>query len=203
MPARPPPQHTPTRLLNVKASWFFTLYAMLIKCHGPPTSLRGSTTTDVHSHSQLQQVAAADEEEELLNQAIEDVRHQRHRALLIQCVVQRRHFSMVLLTARPRPPAVWSRAPCGLVHKAVALTPTAPGRADSTLTHSGRPTRGGVLQPSAGTRGTMELSAPLDSASDGHRHRGARPPRWCGGECAPRKRRVASRDRPPPPAWLR
>ena len=69
-PRARPPQHTPTRLLNVKASWFFTLYAMLIKCHGPPTSLRGSTTTDVHSHSQLQQVAAADEEEELLNQAI-------------------------------------------------------------------------------------------------------------------------------------
>ena len=51
--------------------------------------------------------------------------------------------------------------------------------------------------------GTMELSTPVDSASDGRRHRAARQPRWCGEECAPRKRRFASRDRPPPPAWLR
>ena len=80
----------------------------------------------------------------------------------------------------PRPPGVWSRAPCGLVHKAVALA--APGRADS---HSGRPPRGGVLQTFTGTRGTMELSTPVDSASDGRRHRGARPPKLCGGEWAP------------------
>jgi len=33
--------------------------------------------------------------------------------------------------ARPRPPAVWNRAPCGLQHEAVALA--APGRADTTL----------------------------------------------------------------------
>jgi len=31
----------------------------------------------------------------------------------------------------------------------------------------------------------------------------AKPPRWSGGEAAPRSRRAATRDHPPPPAWLR
>jgi hypothetical protein len=90
--------------------------------------------------------------------------------------------------------------------------PVAQGRARvgrrAALTHSGRPPRGWVFytavrnHPRHHVR-TMELSPPVESANDGRRHRGARPPRRCGEEAAPRERRATTRDRPLPPAWLR
>ena len=72
----------------------------------------------------------------------------------------------------------------------------------------GAPSAISCLEPRAvraGAQGRRSGGAgPLiHTASDGRRHRGAKPPRWSGGEAAPRSRRAATRDHPPPPAWLR